>query len=113
MKDIIKKNPILTAFKLAFGGMFGVMAAEALVFLFTLICIIIGVSIIVYFSTDKEKEDIKKEEKINMIKTIKQFTLMQYLGLIIIVIGLLPWGQWLMIGLMEGAGITLFDDLFN
>jgi len=113
MKDIIKKNPILTAFKLAFGGMFGVMAAEALVFLFTLICIIIGVSIIVYFSTDKEKEDIEKEEKTNMIKTIKQFTPMQYIGLVIIVIGLLPWGQWLMIGLMEEAGITLFDDLFN
>ena len=108
MKDIIKKNPILTAFKLAFGGMFGVMAAEALVFLFTFICIIIGASIIVHFGTDKEKE-----EKLNMIKTIEQFTPMQYLGLIIIVIGLLPWGQWLMIGLMEGAGITLFNDLFK
>ena len=108
MKDIIKKNPILTAFKLAFGGMFGVMAAEALVFLFTFICIIIGASIIVHFGTDKEKE-----EKLNMIKTIEQFTPMQYLGLIIIVIGLLPWGQWLMIGFMEGAGITLFNDLFN
>ena len=65
MKDIIKKNPILTAFKLAFGGMFGVMAAEALVFLFTFICIIIGVAIIVHFGTDKEKEDIEKEEKLN------------------------------------------------
>ena len=108
MKDIIKKNPILTAFKLAFGGMFGVMAAEALVFLFTFICIIIGASIIVHFGTDKEKE-----EKLNMIKTIEQFTPMQYLGLIIIVIGLLPWGQWLMIGFMEGAGITLFNDLFK
>ena len=108
MKDIIKKNPILTAFKLAFGGMFGVMAAEALVFLFTFICIIIGVAIIVHFGTDKEKE-----EKLNMIKTIEQFTPIQYLGLIIIVIGLLPWGQWLMIGLMEGAGITLFNDLFK
>ena len=113
MKDIIKKNPMLTAFKLAFGGMFGVMAAEALVFLFTFICIIIGVAIIVHFGTDKEKEDIEKEEKLNMIKTIEQFTPMQYLGLIIIVIGLLPWGQWLMIGLMEGAGITLFNELFR
>ena len=108
MKDIIKKNPILTAFKLAFGGMFGVMAAEALVFLFTFICIIIGVAIIVHFGTDKEKEE--KEEKLNMIKTIEQFTFMQYLGLIIIFIGLLPWGKWLMIGLMEGVGITLFND---
>ena len=113
MKDIITKNPILTAFKLAFGGMLGVMSAEVLIFLFTFICIIIGVAIIVHFSTDKEKEDIENEEKINMIKTIKQFTPMQYIGLIIIIIGLLPWGQWLMIGLMEGAGITLFNDLFN
>lgn len=100
MKKVFKNNTILRMFKLAFGGMLGVMAAQMVVVLFTLIFLGIGLLIITKFN--------KKDTKL-----FEDMTPMQYVGIVFCIIGLLPWGQYFMFGLLEGLGIKAFDEMFN
>ena len=100
MKNIVKSNPIVGAFKIAFGGMLGIISAEALVALFSLFFVGIGYAIIVHFN----KKDTKEFEDLQP---------MQYIGIVLCFIGLLPWMQYLFMGLMEGAGFALFDNIFK
>ena len=99
MKQIIKSNPILGAFKFAFGGMLGVMAAEAVVVLYTAFMVAIGYAIIMHAN----KEGTKPLEELEPL---------QYVGIIICILGLLPWGQYLIFGLLEGAGQDLYKNMF-
>ena len=100
MKKIAKSNPMIQTFKMVFGGVLGYMSAYTLVALFSLVFVGIGFAIISKFN----KKDTKLFEDLQP---------MQYVGIVICCIGLLPWGQYLFFGFMEGAGLTLFDKMFN
>ena len=100
MKSVVKSNPIVRAFKFAFGGMLGIISAEALVALFSIFFVGIGYAIIVRFN----KKDTKDFEDLQP---------MQYIGIVLCLIGLLPWMQYLFMGFMEGAGISLFNNIFK
>ena len=99
MKQIIKSNPILRTFKFAFGGMLGVMAAEAVVVLYTIFMVSIGYALLDHFN--KKGTDL-----------LEELEPMQYLGIVICILGLLPWGQYLIFGLLEGAGQDLYKKMF-
>jgi len=99
MKNIVKSNPIIGAFKIAFGGMLGIISAEALVVLYSVCFVGLGYAIMVHFN--------KKDTKL-----LEDLQTMQYIGIVLCFIGLLPWMQYLFMGFMEGAGISLFDKMF-
>ena len=99
MKGIVKSNPIIGAFKIAFGGMLGIISAEALVVLFSLCFVGLGYAVMVHFN------------KANT-KLLEDLQPMQYVGIVLCFIGLLPWMQYLFFGFMEGAGIALFNKMF-
>lgn len=98
MKQIVKSNPILQAFKFAVGGMFGIMSVYALLALYSMVFVGIGYYIIV------------NQNKPNT-KTFEDLQPLQYVGIALCIIGLLPWAQYIFIGFMEGAGISLFDNI--
>ena len=100
MKKIAKSNPMIQTFKMVFGGVLGYMSAYTLVALFSLVFVGIGFAIISKFN----KKDTKLFEDLQS---------MQYVGIGICCIGLLPWGQYFFGGLMEGAGIELVTKMFN
>jgi len=100
MKKIVQTNPMIQMFKLAFGGTLGYMSAYALVGLFSLVFVGIGFAIISKFN----KKDTKLFEDLQP---------MQYVGIVICCIGLIPWLQYFFIGLMEGLGIELVTNMFN
>lgn len=99
MNKFIKKSSILQTFKFAFGGMLGIMAAQTLIILYTAIFLGIGILILVKYN----KKDTKLLDDIQPI---------QYIGIVFCVLGLLPWGQYLIFGLLEGIGMKVADDLF-
>jgi len=99
MKSIVKNNTMVSFFKMAFGGMLGVMAAEAVVILYTAFMVTIGYAIIIHAN----KEGTKPLEELEPL---------QYVGIIICILGLLPWGQYLIFGLLEGAGQDLYKNMF-
>lgn len=100
MKQLIKNNPMLTMFKLVFGGMLGAMAAQTVVILYTVVMVGIGYALLVQFN--------KKDTEL-----WKDLQPMQYLGIVLCVLGLLPWGQYFLFGFLEGAGQKVFDGMFN
>ena len=100
MKQIVKNNSMVQMFKLALGGSLGFISDYALVALFSLVFVGIGFAIITKYN--------KKDTEL-----FKDLQPMQYVGIVICCIGLLPWGQYLFFGFMEGAGLTLFDKMFN
>ena len=90
---------MLQAFKIGLGGMLGVMAAQTLMFLYTCVFVGLGYFILVKFN--------KKGTKL-----LKDIQPMQYIGIILCILGMLPFLQYFIIGLLEGAGLKIADDLF-
>ena len=99
IKSIAKNNTMVSFFKMAFGGILGYMAAEALIVLYTAFMVAIGYAIIMHAN----KEGTKPLEDIEPL---------QYVGIVICILGLLPWGQYLIFGLLEGAGQDLYKNMF-
>tara|TARA_Y100000389_G_C17100213_1_gene335543 strand:+ start:188 stop:502 length:315 start_codon:yes stop_codon:yes gene_type:complete len=104
MKKVIKNNSMLRIFKFALGGMLGVISAQVLISLFSIVFIGIGFIIIYKFN--------KKDENNKETKLFEDIQPIQYIGIVLCLIGLLPWIQYLFIGFMEGAGIKIISDLF-
>ena len=50
MKNIIKNNPIVGTFKIALGGMLGVLSAYALVGIFSLVFVGLGLLIMIKYN---------------------------------------------------------------
>ena len=100
MKKIIKTNPILQAFKYALGGMFGVMSVYALLGLYSLI--FVGVGYFIMVKNNKENTPLMKD-----------LQPLQYVGIVLCVIGLLPWLQYLFMGFMSSAGGAAFESIFD
>ena len=92
--------PFFDMFKYAFVGTFGVMSAYILVALYSLIFVSIGLYLI------------NKYNKKNT-ETFKQLQFGQYIGLIFVFLGLLPYLQYFFISLMIEGGEYAFHQMIN
>ena len=92
--------PFFDMFKYAFVGTFGVMSAYILVALYSLIFVSIGLYLI------------NKYNKKNT-ETFKQLQFGQYVGIVFIILGLLPYLQYFFISLMIEGGEYAFNQMIN
>lgn len=92
--------PFFDIFKYAFVGTFGVMSAYILVALYSLIFVSIGIYLI------------NKYNKKNT-ETFEQLQFGQYIGLIFVFLGLLPYIQYFFISLMIEGGEYAFNQMIN
>lgn len=92
--------PFFDIFKYAFVGTFGVMSAYILVALYSLIFVSIGLYLI------------NKYNKKNT-ETFKQLQFGQYVGIVFIILGLLPYIQYFFISLMIEGGEYAFNQMIN
>lgn len=92
--------PFFDMFKYAFVGTFGVISAYILIALYSLIFVSIGLYLI------------NKYNKKNT-ETFKQLQFGQYIGLIFVFLGLLPYLQYFFINLMIEGGEYAFEQMIN
>lgn len=92
--------PFFDIFKYAFVGTFGVMSAYILVALYSLIFVSIGIYLI------------NKYNKKNT-ETFEQLQFGQYIGLVFVFLGLLPYIQYFFISLMIEGGEYAFNQMIN
>ena len=92
--------PFFDMFKYAFVGTFGVRSAYILVALYSLIFVSIGLYLI------------NKYNKKNT-ETFKQLQYGQYVGIVFIILGLLPYLQYFFISLMIEGGEYAFNQMIN
>ena len=101
---IINDRPLLKFFKEMFvgvtGGMLGALSAIAIVSLYTITLTFIGYKIIKYYN--KENTELFKEIQDG-----------QYIGIIICIIGFLPWMDSIFYGFGSSAGRYGFNELKN
>lgn len=101
---IINDRPLLKLFKEMFvgvtGGMLGVLSATAIVAIYTLTLTFIGYKIIKYYN--------KKDTKL-----FKEIQTGQYIGIVICIIGFLPWMDSVFYSFGSSAGRYGFNSLRN
>lgn len=85
-------------FKLMFYGALGQASATLTIVVFSLIFIIPGVLLIKNYN--------KKNSK-----PLNEIQIGQYMGIVLCVIGVLPWLQYMFSGFGLEAGSSIFDDL--
>ena len=100
MKKIVNSNPVLKMFKTALGGMLGIMSAYVLVGLYSLL--FVGIGYYIMIKNNKEGT-----------KTFEDLQPLQYVGIVLCGLGLLPWLQYLFFGFMSSAGSSAFDAVFD
>ena len=101
---IINERPLLKLFKETFvgvtGGVLGFLSASAIVALYTSTLTIIGYQIIKYYNKENTK-------------LFKEIQTGQYIGIIICIIGFLPWMDSIFYGFGSSAGRYGFNQLAN
>ena len=98
-RSIINGNPFMGVFKAVVAGTLGYISTMAIVALYTLTFLGIGLYLINTYN--KENTDIFKELQAG-----------QYIGIVLCVIGLLPFLQYFIIGFIMEIGKNLADDIF-
>ena len=91
-------------FKLTFGAVSGYMFTYFLMALFTVI--ISGIGLYLLIKYNKEDEKIKTQ-------LLDDLQTGQYVGIVIFIIGLLPWFQYIMMGFGTKGGAWAFDKLVH
>jgi len=100
MKKVAKSNPFVMIFKGVFSGVLGGMSALAVIGLFSMIFFGTGYAIIQKYNKPGTKP-------------LKQLQSMQYIGIVLCLIGALPWFQYFFMGFLGEAGGAAFDGLFG
>ena len=100
LNKVIDKNPMVKMFKDVFAGVLGGMSALMVVGLFSLIFFGAGYYII------------KKYNKPGS-KPIEELQNEQYFGVVLCIIGALPWIQYFFMGFLGEAGGAAFGELFD
>ena len=93
------KSNYFSFFKMFFYGTMGSILANTLVGLFSILFLISGYNLIKKYNKDGSKplEDLQKE---------------QYIGIVLCIIGSVPWIRYLIAGFGLEAGQTIFNELF-
>lgn len=94
------KNNFVNVFKTFFAGGLGFISAYALIGLFSITFLSIGL----YLITTYNKEN---------TKLLKDLQPMQYVGIVFCIIGCLPFMQYFMAGFLYEGGQIAMDNLFN
>ena len=94
------KNNFVNVFKTFFAGGLGFISAYALIGLFSITFLSIGL----YLITTYNKEN---------TKLLKDLQPMQYVGIVFCIIGCLPFMQYFMMGFLYEGGQIAMDNLFN
>ena len=100
MEKVFDKNPMIRMFRDVFAGVLGGMSAMMVVGLFSLIFFGAGYHLVIENNREGTKpfEDIQQE---------------QYLGVLLCIIGALPWIQYFFMGFLTEAGGAAFGELFG
>tara|TARA_Y100001958_G_C21197285_1_gene524449 strand:- start:694 stop:999 length:306 start_codon:yes stop_codon:yes gene_type:complete len=100
MKKKYFSNPLFQTFKHTFVAMFGVVSAWAMIGLYS--AIFTGIGYYLLSKYNKPNTDLLKE-----LQTV------QYVGLVFIFFGLLPFIQYFFVSFMFEGGEYAFNSIFN
>ena len=100
VKKLFQSNPLLGIFKIIFAGVLGAASAQMVIALYAIILCGIGYLII----TKYNKENTKNFEEIQSG---------QYIGIVLGILGLLPYVQYFFMGFMFEGGEYAFGKVFD
>jgi len=95
-----KDNTFVNIFKGVFSGALGFISAYALIGLFSLTFVVIGLYLINTYN--------KKDTEL-----LKDIQPTQYLGIVFCIIGCLPFAQYFFMGFLSQGGRIAMDNLMN
>jgi hypothetical protein len=100
LSKVIDKNPMVRMFKAVFAGVLGGMSALMVIGLFSLLFFGAGYYIIQKYNKPGSKP-------------LKELQNEQYFGIVLCIIGALPWIQYFFMGFLGEAGGAAFGELFD
>jgi len=98
-KSVLEGNPFMGIFKAVVAGTLGYVSTMAIIALYTLTFLGIGIYLINSYNQDNTE-------------VFKELQTGQYVGIVFCVIGLLPFLQYFIIGFLMELGKNLAEDIF-
>jgi hypothetical protein len=100
VKKLFGSNPFLDTFKLLFVGVLGAASAKMILGLYSVIFVGIGYFIIMKYNKENTKP-------------FKEIQTPQYVGIVIAILGLLPWIQYFFMAFMLEGGKFAFGEMLG
>ena len=100
VKQLFGSNPFLDTFKLLFVGVLGAASAKMILGLYSVIFVGIGYFIIMKYNKENTKP-------------FKEIQTPQYVGIVIAILGLLPWIQYFFMAFMLEGGEFAFGEMLG
>jgi hypothetical protein len=99
-KKLFDSNPFLNTFKLLFVSVLGAASANMILGLYSVIFVGIGYFIVMKYNKENTKP-------------LKELETPQYIGIVIAMLGLLPWIQYFFMGFLFEGGEFAVGEIFG